>query len=104
MRALQNAQSGRGGSFTICAAAGTPLVFVGDLTASSFSARVLAPGEGAAAHVRLHVPRVVGSMLRYALALISAGSSTTCRRVRLPILIGSHPARGVSPLEWWGLG
>src|SRR3954468_20518733 len=74
MTALQNAQSARGGSFTICAAAGTTLVFVGDLTASSFSARVPVPGEWAAGRVPLHVPRLVGSMRRYTSALISAGS------------------------------
>src|SRR3954451_6040234 len=87
MTALQNAQSARGGSLTICTPAGTALVFVGDLTASSFSAGVPVPGEYAVRRVPRHVPRVVGSMRRYAPALIEAGRPrrSTCL---LAILIG----------------
>src|SRR3954453_13854881 len=73
MAALQNAQSARGGSFTICAPAGTLLVFVGDLTASSFSARVPAPGDCAAGgvpfraqngrqHAQIHVRADLGGV------------------------------------------
>src|SRR3954467_9243622 len=90
MTALQNAQSARGGSFTICAAAGTRLGFVDDPTASSSSDRVPMPGEGAVRRVPRHVPRVVGSMRRYTPRRSRWGWSTSGRRVTLAILIGCH--------------
>jgi hypothetical protein len=75
MAALQNAQSARGGSFTICAPVGTPLVFVGDLTASSLPLECLCRAnarreafylraQSGQQHAQIHVRADLGGVSR----------------------------------------